>query len=229
MRSLWCGPNRSRLSRRSRCEYSPTLNGATGVSDPTIACRKNLDPVEQIDGMIRTIRGVRVMLDRDLAKIYGVPTFRFNEAIKRNRHRFPKDFMFQLSRAEFDSLTSQIAISKPPNSSQNAMSKSGRGGRRTLPYAFTEHGALQAANVLRSSRAVQMSVFVIRAFVKMRETLLGTRELAKKLAVLEKKLTSRLDVQEAAIVQVLQEIMQILNPPPSPPEPPRRRIGFHQP
>ena len=179
--------------------------------------------------MIRTIRGVRVMLDRDLAKIYAVPTFRFNEAIKRNRHRFPKDFMFQLSRAEFDSLTSQIAISKPPTSSQNAMSKSGRGGRRTLPYAFTEHGALQAANVLRSSRAVQMSVFVIRAFVKMRETLLGTRELAKKLAVLEKKLTSRLDVQEAAIVQVLQEIMQILNPPPSPPEPPRRRIGFHQP
>ena len=91
--------------------------------------------------MIRIIRGVRVMLDRDLAKIYGVPTFRFNEAIKRNRHRFPKDFMFQLSRAEFDSLTSQIAMSKPENSSQIAMSKTGRGGRRTLPYAFTEHGA----------------------------------------------------------------------------------------
>jgi hypothetical protein len=181
--------------------------------------RKSESPisVEQIDGMIRTIRGVRVMLDRDLAKIYGVPTFRFNEAIKRNWHRFPKDFMFQLSRAEFDSLTSQIAISK-----------SGRGGRRSLPYAFTEHGALQAANVLRSSRAVQMSVFVIRAFVKMRETLLGTRELAKKLAVLEKKLTSRLDVHEVAMVQVLQEIMQILNLPPSPPEPPRRRIGFHE-
>ena len=107
---------------------------------------ESLVSVEQIDGMIRTIRGVRVMLDRDLAKIYGVPTFRFNEAIKRNRHRFPKDFMFQLSRAEFDSLTSQIA-----------MSKTGRGGRRTLPYAFTEHGALQAANVLRSPRAVQMS------------------------------------------------------------------------
>src|SRR5437016_9584686 len=171
--------------------------------------------VEQIDGMIRTIRGVRVMLDRDLAKIYGVPTFRFNEAIRRNRHRFPPDFMFQLTRAEFDSLKSQIAMSKP-----------GRGGRRTLPYAFTEHGALQAANVLRSKRAVQMSVFVIRAFVKMRETLLGTRELAKNLAVLAKKLTSRLDVHEAAIVQVLQAIMQIVNPPPPPPEPPPRRIGF---
>jgi ORF6N domain len=173
--------------------------------------------VEQIDGMIRTLRGVRVMLDRDLAEIYGVPTFRFNEAIKRNRHRFPADFMFQLTRGEFDSLRSQIA-----------MSKTGRGGRRTLPYAFTEHGALQAANVLRSKRAVQMSLFVIRAFIKMRETLLGTRELAKKLAALEKKLSSRLDIHEAAIVQVLQEITQILNPPPPPPEPPRRSIGFHQ-
>ena len=185
--------------------------------------------VEQIDGMIRTIRGVRIMLDRDLAEIYGVPTFRFNEAIKRNRDRFPPDFMFQLTREEFDSLRSQIAMSKPENSSQIAMSKTGRGGRRTLPYAFTEHGALQAANVLRSKRAVQMSLFVIRAFVKMRETLLGTRELAKKLAALEKKLGSRLDVHEAAIVQVLQELMQILNPPPPPPEPPRRRIGFYQP
>ena len=174
--------------------------------------------IEQIDGMIRLIRGVRVMLDRDLARIYGVPTFRFNEAIKRNRHRFPPDFMFQLTRKEFDSLTSQIAISKRR-----------RGGRRTRPYAFTEHGALQAANVLRSPRAVQMSVFVIRAFVKMRETLLGTRELAKKLAALEKKLTCRLDAHEATIVEVLRELMQILNPPPAPPEPPpRRRIGFHE-
>ncbi len=185
--------------------------------------------------MIRIIRGVRVMLDRDLAKIYGVPTFRFNEAIKRNRHRFPSDFMFQLTRAEFDKLkaqaanSSKIAMSSGKHAaltSQIAISKHGRGGRRTLPYAFTEHGALQAANVLRSPRAVQMSVFVIRAFVKMRETLLGTRELAKKLASLEKKLTSRLDVHEAAIVQVLQEVMQILNPPPPTPSPPKPRIGF---
>src|SRR5260370_16545453 len=85
----------------------------------------------QIDSMIRSIRGVRVMLDSDLAKIYGVPTFRFNEAIKRNRHRFPADFMFQLTRHEFDSLTSQIAMSKP-----------GRVGRRTLPYPFTQYAAL---------------------------------------------------------------------------------------
>ena len=180
-----------------------------------MATKSHSITVELIDEMIHMIRGTRVMLDRDLAKIYGVPTFRFNEAIKRNRHRFPKDFMFQLSRAEFDSLTSQIA-----------MSKTGRGGRRTLPYAFTEHGALQAANVLRSPRAVQMSVFVIRAFVKMREALRGTPELARKLAELEKKLTARSDVHEAAIVKVLREVMQILNPPPPLPEPAKPRIGF---
>jgi len=184
---------------------------------------------------IREIRGQRVLLDSDLAAIYGVPTFRFNEAIKRNRHRFPEDFMFQLTAKEAAALRSQIAILNgtageglTPNSSQIAILKKGRGQHRKYrPYAFTEHGALQAANVLRSPRAVQMSVFVIRAFVRMRETLLGTRELAQKLAVLEKKLTSRLDVHEAAIVEVLQELMQILNPPPEP-EPPRRRIGFHR-
>ena len=96
-----------------------------------------------------------------------------------------------------------------------------------LPYAFTEYGALMAANILNSARAVQMSIFVVRAFAKMREALRGTPELARKLAALEKKLTARLDVHEAAIVQVLREVMQILNPPPEP-EPPRRRIGFHQ-
>jgi len=187
---------------------------------------KSLIPIEQIDGMIRTIRGTRVLLDRNLAKIYGVPTFRFNEAIKRNRHRFPPDFMFQLTREEFDSLKSQIAMSKRENSSQIAMSSGKHRGAAYRPYAFTEHGALQAANVLRSRRAVQMSVFVIRAFVKMREALRGNPELARKLAALEKKLTARLDLHESAIVQVLQEVMQILNPPPPPPSPPKPRIGF---
>jgi ORF6N domain len=182
--------------------------------------------IEQIDEMISTIREVRIMLDRDLAKIYGVPTFRFNEAIKRNRHRFPEDFMFQLTREEFDALKSQIAMSTRDTSSQIAMSKTGRGGRRTLPYAFTEHGALQAANVLRSPRAVQMSIFVVRAFARMREMLRGTSDLARKLAALEKRLTARLNVHEAAIVEILQEVMQILNPPPLP-EPPKKRIGFH--
>ena len=170
--------------------------------------------IEQIDEMIRTIRGVRVMLDRDLAKIYGVETRVLVQAIKRNRDRFPPDFVIQLSGEEWESLRSQTVISKA------------KGGTRYLPFAFTEHGALQAANVLRSPRAVQMSVFVIRAFIKMREALRGTPELARKLAALEKKLTARLDVHEAAIVEVLQEVMQILNPPPLP-EPRRKQIGFH--
>ena len=102
-------------------------------------------------------------------------------------------------------------------------------GLELLPFGINrQHGALQAANVLRSQQAVQMSVFVIRAFVKMRETLLGTRDLAKKLAVLEKKLTARLDTHETAIVQVLRELMQILNPPPLTPSPPeKKQIGFH--
>jgi phage regulator Rha-like protein len=97
-----------------------------------------------------------------------------------------------------------------------------------LPYAFTEYGALMAANILNSPCAVQMSIFVVRAFAKMREALLASPQLAKKLAALEKKLTSRLNVHEAAIVEVLQEVMQILNPAPPLPSPPKPRIGFHQ-
>ena len=177
-------------------------------------------PEKEIDGMIREIRGQRVMLDSDLARVYGVPTFRFNEAIKRNKNRFPPDFMFQLDEAEFEALQASLT-------SQFAILKTGRGlHRKYRPYAFTEHGALQAANILRSPRAAQMSVFVIRAFVKMRETLLGTRDLAKKLAALEKQLTGRLDSHEAAIVHVLQQLMLILNPPPLAPEPQKPRIGF---
>ena len=98
---------------------------------------------------------------------------------------------------------------------------------RFLPYAFTENGAIMAANVLNSPEAVRMSVFVVRAFVQMRDLLGGTKGLAKQLAALEKKLTARLDGHEVAIIEVLQRVMDILNPPPPPPEPPRRRIGFH--
>jgi len=173
-------------------------------------------PIEQIDGMIRTIRGVRVMLDRDLAQIYGVPTKVFNQAVKRNRQRFPEDFMFRLSQEEAKTLRASRSQTVTLKRGQNI---------KYLPYAFTEYGALMAANILNSPRAVQMSIFVVRAFAKMREALRGTPELARKLAALEKKLTSRLDVHEAAIVQVLQEIMQILNPPPTP-IPPRPQIGF---
>ena len=170
--------------------------------------------VDDIGSVIRTIRGQKVILDSDLARIFGVPTFRFNEAIKRNRDRFPDDFLFQLTREEQSNLISQIAIS------------SSHGGRRKLPYAFTENGAIMAANVLNSPEAVRMSVFVVRAFVQMRDLLGGTKELARQLADLEKKLTARLDVHESVIVDVLRRVMEILDPPPLPPEPPKRRIGF---
>jgi hypothetical protein len=179
-----------------------------------VAKRKQLADVPKLDELIREVRGQKVILDTDLARIYGIPTFRFNEAIKRNRERFPEDFMFRLTVAEFAALTSQFAISKK-----------GRGGRRTLPYAFTEHGAIMAANVLNSPHAVQMSVFVVRAFLKMRALLGDKRELAQKLASLETELKKRLDVHEAIIVTILQRVMDIIDPPLTP-QPPKPRIGF---
>ena len=171
--------------------------------------------IEPVESLIRLIRGQRVILDADLARVYGVPTKRLNEAVKRTIERFPSDFAFLLKPQEVASLRSQIATSK------------GRGGRRYIPRAFTEYGAIMAANVLNSQRAVQMSVFVVRAFVKMREVLAQNRHLAEKLAELERRLTGRLDVHEQAIVHILDEIKKLMEPPPPQPEPKRREIGFH--
>lgn len=171
--------------------------------------------MERISPLIRTMRGRKVLLDADLARIYGTTTRILNRAVLRNRKRFPADFMFQLTPQEFENLKSQIGTS------------SSHGGRRKLPYAFTEYGAVMSANILNSPEAVRMSVFVVRAFVKMRELLGGTKDLARQLAELEKKLTARLGGHEIAIVDVLRRVMQILDPPPPPPEPPRRQIGFH--
>jgi hypothetical protein len=199
-------------------------------------------------------------LDADLARIYGVPTKRLNEQVKRNVDRFPSDFVFQLTQAEFGSLRSQIAtLNAGANlKSQIATSKQGRGQhRKFLPFAFTEHGAIMAANVLNSPQATQMSVqrgsasdrgprtedrgrkldlsttrfavqglYVVQALVKMRSAFSDTKALARKLAQLEKELKSRLDIHETAIVEVLQRVMDILDPPPQP-EPKRRQIGFH--
>jgi phage regulator Rha-like protein len=164
--------------------------------------------------LIHEIRGQKVMLDADLAEVYGVTTKRLNEAVKRNAPRFPEDFVFQLTPQEHATLRSQNATSK------------GSGGRRYLPYAFTEHGAIMAANVLNSPRAAQMSVFVVRAFVKMRAVLSDSRELARKLAALEKELKDRLNVHEAAIVTILQRVMAIIDPPALPEPPPKKGIGF---
>jgi phage regulator Rha-like protein len=171
---------------------------------------------KKIVPLIMTLRDTKVIIDRDLAKIYGVETRRLNEQVKRNPDRFPEDFVFQLTKEE--------AKFWLRSRSQIATLKRGR-NIKYLPYAFTEHGAIMAANVLNSSQAVKMSVFVVRAFVKMREIFLANRALAAKLAQLERALTGRLDVHERAIVHVLEQIMQLLNPPPLP-EPPKKRIGF---
>ncbi|MBI4468853.1 MAG: ORF6N domain-containing protein [Acidobacteria bacterium] len=150
------------------------------------------------------IRGHKVMLDADLAELYGVNTKRLNEQVKRNLGRFPTDFMFQLTRKEAEALRSQIATSK-----------AGRGGRRTLPYAFTEHGAVMLASVLSSPIAVQASIQVVRAFVRLREILATHKELARKMDAMEKKYDTQFKV-------VFDAIRQLMAPPVSK----RRPIGF---
>ena len=190
--------------------------------------QKAIIPIGQIEQRILLIRGQRVMLDADLAGLYGITTKRLNEQVKRNIRRFPEDFMFQLTTKEWTDLTSQIAMSKAQsNRSQFATGSQRHRDPRFTPYAFTEHGALMAANILRSERAIQMSVFVVRAFIRMRQMLIEQRGLASKLAELERKLTARLDVHETAITEVLRQIMRLLGPAPEPgPEPPKKRIGF---
>ncbi len=173
----------------------------------------DLEPIEEV---IYDVRGQRVMLDSDLAKVYGVTTKRLNEQVKRNQERFPTDFGFRLTLEEAQELQR--------SRSQFATLKRGQNIKHP-PYAFTEHGAIMAATVLNSPRAVQMSVFVVRAFIKMRAALSDNRELARKLAALEKELKERLDVHEAAIVSILQRVMDIIDPP-ALPEPPKKPIGF---
>lgn len=185
------------------------------------------DDARRIESRILTIRGQKVILDHDLATIYGVSTKRLNEQVKRNVRRFPEDFMFQLTTKELVSLTSQLAIANERlNRSQIATASQRHRDPRYRPYAFTEHGAVMAANILRSERAIQMSVFVVRAFVKMRMMLTTQKDLARKLANLEKALTKRLDLHERVISDIIQQIMSLLNPP-AEPEAPRKQIGFH--
>ena len=165
--------------------------------------------VDQIEPLIREIRGHKVMLDSDLAALYGVPTKRLNEQVQRNLTRFPDDFMFRLTSDEAESLRSQIATLK-----------SGRGQhRKYLPYAFTEHGAFMAASVLNSARAVEVSVFVVRAFVKLRQLVLAHKDLAGKLDQLERKVGSH----DEAIKQLVAAIRQLM----APPDPPKKEMGFH--
>ena len=172
--------------------------------------RTEIVSAEQIQSRIIPLRGYRILLDRDLASFYEVPTFRFNEAIRRNENRFPEDFRFQLTYEEFTNLKSQFAMS------------SGRHrGAAYLPWAFTEHGALMAANVLNSERAVQTSLVIIRAFVALRRMMIDQQALAAKLAELDAKVSAH----DEQIAQILEAIRQIVSP--SGPEH-DRKIGFHR-
>jgi hypothetical protein len=161
-----------------------------------------------VESRILVLRQQKVILDSDLAELYGVPVKRLNEQVKRNEDRFPPDFMFRLSDEEQKSLKAQT-------------SKAGPGGRRYAPYAFTEHGAIMAATVLNSERAVEMSVFVVRAFVRLREILSTNQQLAGKIDELEQ----RLDTHDASIQELIEAIRELMAPDPAS----GRRIGFELP
>jgi hypothetical protein len=169
-----------------------------------------MNPIRSLEILILNLRGQKVLLDADLAAIYGVPTKALNQAIKRNLDRFPEDFCFQLSTEEWEAL----------NRSQIVTGSQKHRDPRFLPRAFTEHGALMAANVLNSPDAVRMSVHVVRAFVKQRELITGQAEILKKLAQIDATLLQHDD----ALRIIWQELQPLIAPPPEPPKP---EIGFH--
>ena len=165
---------------------------------------------KRVGSKILILRNQKVILDTDLAELYGVPVKRLNEQLKRNPQRFPRDFLFTLTREEYKHLRSQ-----------NATSSSAHGGRRYLPHAFTEHGAIMAATVLNSKRAIEMSVFVVRAFVQMRQSLVVNQHVVSKLSELE----ARLDSHDAEIQDLVDAIRELLTPLPAN----KRQIGFEAP
>lgn len=170
---------------------------------------KDLLPEKLILKTIMLIRGEKVILDSDLAELYGVETRRLNEQVRRNIDKFPEDFMFQLTKEEFDNLKSQIATSS-----------SNWGGRRKLPLVFTEHGALQAANVLNSERANKMSIFIVRAFIRLREMALTNEKLSRKMDQLEKRVCDHDDI----LIEMVREIRKLIDKPKPKRKP--RSIGF---
>lgn len=183
--------------------------------------KSKLVPVEQIQARIHVVRGKRVMLDADLARFYGVTTFNLNKAVARNADRFPPDFAFVLTRAEARNLIFQFGISSLQPTAAQEVEGIGRvhGGRRHLPTAFTEQGVAMLASVLRSPRAVTISVALVRAFVHLREMLGAHRELAAKLVELERKVAGH----DHAIRDLFETIRQLLEPP----EKPGKEMGFH--
>ena len=187
------------------------------ITPPSLTVRPN--PAGRIERSILVLRGHKVLLDTDLAALYGVTTKRFNEQVRRNKARFPLDFMFQLAQEEWDALRSQFATLKTARGQH----------RKYLPHAFTEHGAIMAATVLNSPRAIKVSVYVVRAFVRLREMLATNKELAAKLEELEQKtqaLALRHDTLAANTRTQLKQVFEAIRELMSPPEPKRRPIGF---
>ena len=184
---------------------------------------------EAITLRIATVRGQRVLLDADLAALYDVPTKRFNEAVKRNLTRFPADFMLQLSADEWAASRSQFATLN----AAGTVAGTGRGQhRKYLPYAFTEHGAIMAATILSSPRAIEVSGYVVRAFVRMRELAATHADLAKRLAELEDKteaLAMSQDTFSRNTRTQLKQVFDALRELMTPPDPPKRPIGFINP
>lgn len=176
---------------------------------------KNVEPLASVDRHIRTIRGQRIILDSDLAALYQVQTSRLNEAVRRNRDRFPADFMFQLTHQEVANLISQIAISS-----------SGHGGRRKLPYAFTEHGIAMLSSVLNSERAIHVNIMIVRAFIRLREMVAQSKEIAARVEKLEHKhdrTASVIEILVEDIDNLAKEVKKLKQPPP---QQTKRRIGF---
>ena len=184
---------------------------------------KEIIPAEQIALRIRHFRGEKVLLDFDLAALYGAETRVINQAVRRNADRFPADFMFQLSSEEAETLsqvvTPSVAGHNVSNSSQIVMSSGKYRGKRYRPYAFTEQGVAMLSSVLNSESAVKMNIAIMRAFVQLRRALETNRELARKFSELER----RIDKHDTEIDAILEAIRQLM----APPEKPRREIGFH--
>ena len=181
---------------------------------------KDIVPIERIAGSIHLLRGQKVLLDFDLAALYGVATKVLNQTVKRNATRFPGDFMFQLSRDDVERISQIVTTSPAPrrSRSQNVTLKRGH-NIKYRPYAFTEQGVAMLSSVLKSERAVKVNIAIMRAFVKLRGTLETNRELARKFAELEKRVGKH-DEKIDAILEAIRQLM-------APPEKPKREIGFH--
>jgi len=183
------------------------IGGMVAIEKENVENHKAIVTVNRIERMIYLIRGQKVILDSDLADLYGVETKALKRAVKRNHERFPEDFMFQLNNQEVTRLRCQ-----------NGTSKMGHGGSRYLPYAFTEQGVAMLSSVLNSKRAIEVNILIMRAFVHLREAIAGSKELARKLEELERRIASH----DESIQTLFQAIRQLM----APKEAPKKKIGF---